>query len=152
MSNLVTMKDITNFLDQKTLAVVGVSRSGKKFSNILYKTLKSKGYQLFAVNPNTSSIGEEPCFADIQSIPQKVNGVIIVAPPSQTEQIVKEAFAAEIEHIWIQQGAENPKAIDFCKDNGMNVIHHHCILMFADPTSLHKCHRYLWKVLKKLPK
>ncbi|MDF2557250.1 MAG: CoA-binding protein [Bacillales bacterium] len=146
------MAEVTKFLDQKSLAVVGVSRSGKKFSNILYKNLKSKGYQLFAVNPNTSSIGEEPCYADIQSIPQKVNGVVIVVKPNQTEQIVKEAFTAGIEHVWIQQGAQSTAAIEFCKSKGMNVIHHHCILMFADPTSLHKCHRYLWKVLKKLPK
>jgi uncharacterized protein len=152
VSILTTMAGITKFLDQKTLAIVGVSRSEKKFSNRLYKVLKSKGYQIFGVNPNTDSIDGESCFSNIQSLPQQVNGVVIVVPPNQTEKVVKDAVAAGINHIWIQQGAESPGAIDFCKKNGINVIHNHCILMFAEPSLPHKCHRYVWKALGKLPK
>lgn len=146
------MAGITKFLSQKTLAVVGVSRTGKKFSNSLYKTLRAKGYRLFAVNPNTDSIDGEFCFDNIQSLPVQVNGVVIVVPPNQTEKVVKEAVAAGIKHIWIQQGAESSSAIDFCKKNGINVIYNHCILMFAEPSLPHRCHRYVWKVLGKLPK
>jgi uncharacterized protein len=152
VSILTTMAGITKFLDQKTLAIVGVSRSEKKFSNRLYKVLKSKGYQLFGINPNTDSIDGESCFSNIQSLPQQVNAVVIVVPPNQTEKVVKDAVAAGINHIWIQQGAESPGAIDFCKKNGINVIHNHCILMFAEPSLPHKCHRYVWKALGKLPK
>lgn len=128
-----------------------MSRSEKKFSYSLYKSLKSKGYQLFAVNPNTDRIDEEYFYGNIQSLPQKVNGVVIVVPPNQTEKVVMEA-AAGINHIWIQQGAESEQAIDFCKKNGINVIHNQCILMFAEPSFLHKCHRYVNKALGKLPK
>jgi predicted CoA-binding protein len=146
------MAGVTEFLEQKTLAIIGVSRSKKKFSNTVYKVLKTKGYKLFPVNPHTDSIDGETCFPDIQSIPLKVEGMVIVVPPSQTEKAVREAAAAGIKHVWIQQGAESPGAIDFCKNNGINVIHNHCILMFADPALPHRCHRYLWKVLGKLPK
>ena len=149
---MTTMAGVTEFLKQKTLAVIGVSRSGKKFSNTIYKELKTKGYHLIPVNPRVDMIDGEPCFPDIQSIPLKVEGVVIVVPPNQTEQAVKDAAAAGIKHVWIQQGAESPGAIDFCKNNGINVIHNHCILMFADPSLPHKCHRFVWKVLGKLPK
>lgn len=149
---LITKAAITKFLDQKTMAVVGVSRSEKKFSYRLYQTLKAKGYQLFAVNPNTDRIDGESCFDCIQSLPQPVNGVVIVVPPDQTEKVVKDAYAAGINHVWIQQGAESKEAIDFCAKNGMNVIHNQCILMFAEPSFPHKCHRYIWKALGKLPK
>ncbi len=149
---MTTMAGVTEFLKQKTLAVIGVSRSNKKFSNTVYKVLKTKGYKMFPVNPHADSIDGETCFPDIQSIPLKVEGMVIVAPPSQTEKAVRDAAAACIKHVWIQQGAESPGAIDFCKNNGINVIHNHCILMFADPSFPHKCHRYLWKVLGKLPK
>ncbi len=149
---MTTMAGVTEFLEQKTLAVIGVSRSKKKFSNTVYKALKTKGYQLFPVNPYVDRIDGEPCFPDIQSIPSKVEGIVIVVPPNQTEKAVKEAAAAGIKHVWIQQGAESPGAINFCRNNGINVIHNHCILMFADPSLPHKCHRYLWKVLGKLPK
>jgi len=149
---LSTMAAITKFLDQKTLAVVGVSRSEKKFSYRLFKSLKTKGYRVFAVNPNTDRIDGESCFGNIQSLPQQVNGVVIVVPPNQTEKVVKDAAAAVINHIWIQQGAESEEAIDFCKKSGINVIHNQCILMFAEPSFPHKCHRYVNKALGKLPK
>jgi len=113
---LVTMAGITKFLEQKKLAVVGVSRSEKKFSNKLYKVLKSKGYQLSAVNPYTDRIDGEACFVNIQSLPQQVNGVVIVVPPNQTEQVVKDAVAAGIKHIWLQQGAESKGAIVLSKE------------------------------------
>jgi len=46
-------------MDQRTLAVVGVSRSEKKFSYRLFKSLKAKGYRLFAVNPNRVYVFDE---------------------------------------------------------------------------------------------
>lgn len=149
---MTTKTAITKFLEQKTLAVVGVSRSDKKFSNILYKTLKDKGYQLFAVNPNTEQIGSDPCFDSIQSLPQPVNGVVIVVPPTQTEKVLKDVAAAGINNVWIQQGAESQEALDFCKNNGMNVVYKQCILMFAEPVGPHKWHRFVWKLLGKIPK
>jgi len=149
---LTTMAAITKFLNQKTLAVVGVSRSEKKFSYRLFKSLKAKGYQLFAVNPNAKNIDGESCFGNIQSLPQQVNGVVIVVPPNQTEKVVKDAAAAGINHIWIQQGSESEGAIDYCRKSGINVIHNQCILMFAEPSFPHNCHRYVWKVMGKLPK
>lgn len=146
------MAEITAFLNQKSLAIVGVSRSEKKFSNVIYRVLKSKGYQVFAVNPHASIIGGETCYTDIQSIPQKIGGIVIVVSPDQTDQIVKDAITVGIKNVWIQQGAESPVAIDLCKQSGVNVIQKQCILMYAEPNAIHKCHRFLWKLLGKLPK
>ncbi len=47
---------VEEFLSQKKLAVVGVSHTGKKFSNIVYKELKSKGFQVFPVNPKKLTV------------------------------------------------------------------------------------------------
>lgn len=150
---MTTRAAIREFLNQKTLAIVGVSRSEKKFSYRLYRDLKAKGYRLFAVNPNTANIDGEACFDSIQSLPQPVDGVVILVPPNQTEEVVKDAASAGISHIWIQQGAESPEAIAFCKRNGINVIHNECILMFAEPAGFpHRLHRHIWRVLGKLPK
>ncbi len=150
---MATREAIQEFLNQKTLAIVGMSRSEKKFSSMLYKNLKAKGYRLFAVNPNTVSIQGEACFDSLKSLPQKVDGVVIVVPPNQTEKVVKDAISLGINNIWIQQGAESAEAIDFCKRNEINVIHNQCILMFAEPSGFpHKLHRHVWRVLGKLPK
>lgn len=148
-----TTKAIKKFLEQQTLAVIGMSRSEKKFSSMLYKNLKAKGYRLFAVNPHFTKNQGEACFNNILSIPEPVNGIVIVTPPKQTELVVKDAISAGIKHVWIQQGAESPEAINLCKKNGINVIQNQCILMFAEPTSFpHNLHRCVWGLLGKLPK
>jgi predicted CoA-binding protein len=40
-----------DFLAQKKIAVVGVSRDTKRAANFIYKKLRSLGYSIFAVNP-----------------------------------------------------------------------------------------------------
>lgn len=150
---MTTKAGIEKFLNQKSLAIVGVSRNEKKFSNMMYKKLKAKGYRLFAINPNTEILNDEPCYNSIQSLPQAVDGVVIVVPRKQSEGIVMDAITAGISHIWIQQGAESSEAISQCKKSGINVIHNQCILMHAEPSTFpHSFHRRILKTFGKLPK
>jgi len=73
-------------------------------------------------------------------------------PPAETEQVVQEAAAAGIRRVWMQQGAESEAAIRFCEEHGMSVVHGECILMFAQPVdSVHRLHRWIWRLLGKLP-
>ncbi|MDI6803245.1 MAG: CoA-binding protein [Bacteroidota bacterium] len=150
---MTTQKSIQEFLSQKPIAVVGVSQTGKKFSNAAYKELKSKGYQVFPVNPKTETISGEKCFPNLKSLPEKVGGVVVITKPTETEKIVREAYTLGIKHIWIQQGAESDEAIHFCKEQNVNVIYGECILMFAEPAAFfHRAHRWVWGVFGKLPK
>ena len=60
---------------------------------------------------------------------------------------------AIIKNIWMQQGSEAKDAINFCKDNGIDVVHGECILMFAEPvSSIHSLHRWINKLIGKYPK
>jgi predicted CoA-binding protein len=144
---------VDNFLSKSKLAVVGASRNSKKFGYIVYQDLKKKDYKVFAINPNLESIDQDPCYPNLGSLPETVEGVVIVVPPAETEKIVKDVHAAKIKFVWMQQGSESETAIEFCKKNGIEVIYGECILMFAEPVaSFHKFHRWIWKILKKLPK
>lgn len=85
-------------------------------------------------------------------MPAQADGVLVVVPPSATEQVVRDAAAAGIHRVWMQQGSESEQAIRFCKEHGMNVVHGECILMFAEPAAtVHRFHKWVWKVLGKLP-
>jgi len=57
-----TKQEVSEFLSQKTLAVVGVSRNQEKFSNGVYRELKAKGYRVFPINPNAETIEGDPCY------------------------------------------------------------------------------------------
>ena len=144
---------VEDFLAQKTLAVVGVSRGGKKFGNMAYKELRAKGYQVIPVHPNADSIEGDRCYPSLSALPEQVGGVLIVVPPDETEKVVREAVEAGIRRVWMQQGAESEAAIQTCEEQGVSAIHGECILMFAEPTGFgHRMHRWIWGMLGKLPR
>jgi len=144
---------VDNFISKKNLAIVGVSRSGKKFGNTVNKSLKEKGYTTFIVNPNSDSIDGQTSYPDFKSIPRKIEGVLICVPPAQTELVVKDAHETGINNVWMQLGAQSEKAIKYCEGNNINYVANECILMFAEPvTGAHKFHRWVWKIFGKLPK
>ena len=148
---MVTKSMIDDFLAQKSLAVVGVSRDGKKFGNTVFRELRDKGYMVYPVNPLAPELEGEPCFASVAKLPE-VTGAVIVVPQSATEKVVREAHAAGIKRVWIQQGSETPEVLQFCKANGMTAIHNECILMFAEPTHwFHRFHRGINRLTGKLP-
>jgi uncharacterized protein len=149
---MATMEAIRDFLAQKKIAVVGVSRNGNKFGNVAYRDLKAKGYQVFAVNPRLSQAEGDACWPDLMQIPEKPDAVVIVVPPPETEKVVRDAYQAGIKRVWMQQGAESIEAQEFCKEHEMSVIAGLCVMMFAEPVgTVHRVHRFFKSVFGTMP-
>ncbi|MCJ7584997.1 MAG: CoA-binding protein [Anaerolineales bacterium] len=142
---------VEDFISQKALAIVGVSRGGQKFGNMAYRELKAKGYQLYPIHPSAETLEGDRAYADFKSLPEKVGGVLVIVPPAQTEKVVREAAAAGVTRIWMQRGAESEAAIRFCQESGIAEVHGECIMMFAGKYFFHKPHRWVWGLLGKLP-
>ena len=143
---------VDEFLSQKILALVGASRSGKKFGNTLLKELRAKGYEVLPVHPEATEIDGVPCVASLAVLPKWVGGVIFVVKPDQAAQLVREAAAAGIMRIWMQQGSSSPEALRLCEDFRILAIHGECLLMFAEPVKgVHRFHRWLRGFFGKLP-
>ena len=143
---------VSDFLSQRTLALVGMSRGGKKFCNMVHKELKAKGYTLHAVHPVAREIEGVRCWPSLLDLPEPVGGVVVCVPPTRTEQVVRDAHRAGIRRVWMQQGAESQAAIRLCEESGIALVHGDCILMFAEPAALfHRVHRWIWRLLGRLP-
>ena len=150
---MTSKKTVEEFFAQPAFAVVGVSRSGKKFGNNAYKELKQKGYKVYQVHPKSKAINGEECYPDFKSIPDKIGGALLVIKPIHALNVLREAHEAGIKYVWLQQGAESKEAIEYCVKNGINVVHNECIMMFAQPVnSIHRFHRFIWTVFGKMPK
>jgi predicted CoA-binding protein len=148
-----TKEEVSEFLSQKTLAVVGVSRSREKFSNGVYRELKAKGYRVFPVNPNAETVEGDRCYPNLGALPEPVGGAVVIVPRAEVENVVKDVAQAGIRRVWIQQQSETKAAIQYCEANGISVIYNECVLMFAEPSAFfHKMHRFVWGVAGKLPK
>jgi predicted CoA-binding protein len=145
-------KNVEDFLAQKKIAVVGVSRKKTKFGNAIYRELKLKGYKVFPINPNMTSFEGDECYSGLLSLPEKVDAVVINVPPAQTEKVVREANQAGIKSVWLQQGSQSENAVKYCEENGIGCVSNECILMFAQPSAfIHRAHKWVWGVFGKLP-
>ncbi len=142
---------IQDFMQCKKLAIVGVSRTGgngKKFGNTAHQELKKRGYEMFIVHPEAKEIEGERCYPNLTSLRGMVDGVFICVPPSKAAQVVREAAAAGIKKIWLQQGAQSTEVLAAARELGVKPITGKCILMYASPVrSFHAFHRGFAKLV-----
>jgi predicted CoA-binding protein len=127
------------FLANKRVAVTGVSRTPKTHgSNTVYKRLRDRGYEVFAVNPNAKRVEGDPCYKDLTSIPGGVDAVVIATRPEIAEDTMRECAELGIKHVWMHWGAGGTSvssaATDYGRTQGITVIDGGCPLMFG-PTA-----------------
>jgi len=131
-------KNIDEFLLQRKIAVVGVSRNEDKFSNIIYREMRTAGYEVMAVNPNADLVEGDRCYAGLGALPVKPDGVVLVVPPTQGIQIVEEAARLGIRHVWVQPGANSSEIDQRLGELEIVTVSGECILMHIDPVkSIH---------------
>src|SRR5205085_9333976 len=95
----------TEFLASKRMAVTGVSRQAKDHgSNVVYKRLRDRGYELFAVNPNAEEVEGDRSYHDLRAIPGAVDAVVIATRPEIAEQTMRECAELGIKHVWKARG------------------------------------------------
>jgi hypothetical protein len=144
-------QSIDDFLAQPALALVGVSRSRERFGNTALRELLARGFHVYPLHPLMDVVAGVKCYHHFHEMPKDVGGVIVIVSPEAASDVVRDAAAAGIRRVWLQQGAESPYVLEVCRDLGMDVISGECILMYARPTGIHKAHRWLAGVLHQLP-
>jgi hypothetical protein len=147
---------IEQFLQQKNIAVAGISRNPSgSVGNLVYKKFKDAGYNVFAVNPNADEIQGEKCYRSLKAIPEKLDAVFLATHPKQSLEVVKECADVGIKKVWFHRSFGNgsyDKASEiFCKENGIDAIIYACPMMFIQPVDFgHKCIRFFMKIGGKL--
>jgi uncharacterized protein len=96
----------SEFLNKKRVAVTGVSRTPKSHgSNTVYRRLRDRGYEVFAVNPNAAEVEGDRSYPDLKSIPGGVEAVVIGTRPEMAEETMRECVELGIRHVWMHWGA-----------------------------------------------
>jgi predicted CoA-binding protein len=138
------------FLASKRVAVTGVSRTPKTHgSNNVYRRLRERGYQVFAVNPNTDQIEGDRCYQDLKSIPGGVEAVVIGTRPEIAEDTMRECAELGITRVWMHRGpgagSVSAAATSYGRAHGIAVIDGGCPLMFGPTADLgHKIMRLVY--------
>jgi len=149
---------VQDFLAQKSIAVVGVSDKRDTGCNLAYKKFKENGYQVYAVNPRISTYEGSDCYADLKSIPEKVDAVFILTSPKVTEQVIQQCVDLGIKHVWMHcmmgtkpglaagMSSVSQSAVETCNANGIAVIPGSCPNQFLKPDFGHAMMRGMWRM------
>jgi len=124
------------FLRSRRIAVTGVSRTPETHgSNTVYRRLRDRGYEVFAVNPNASVVEGDRAYPSLRAIPDGVEAVVIGTRPEYAESTVRECIDLGIRQVWMHRGpgpgSVSPVATQLGRQHGLTVIDGGCPLMFA---------------------
>ena len=151
---------VQDFLSQKRIAVVGVSRNEHHHptGNLIYRKLKKTGHEVFPVNPHIQSFEGDHCYPNLQSIPGGVDGAVIITKPETTEQVVHDCVEAGVHRVWMHQSVAkgssvSPAAVEYCRAHDVRVIAGACPMMYGDGVDFgHACMRWVLGFTGGLPK
>jgi predicted CoA-binding protein len=128
------------FLSRKRIAVTGVSRTPSDHgANVVYKRLRDRGYEVFAVNPNADVVEGDRAYPTLAAIPGRVDAVVIGTRPEHDDATIEACIALGIHHVWMHrpivgEGSVSSGAAIYGRAHGITVIEGGCPLMFS-PTS-----------------
>jgi len=148
----------SEFLAKKRIAVTGVSRHPQGHgSNVVYKRLKDRGYDVFAINPNADSVEGEPSYHDLKSVPGGVEAVVIGTRPETAEATMRECAELGIRYVWMHRGpgpgSVSAPATEYGRQHGITVIDGGCPCMFEPTADFgHKVARLVLTGTGKVPR
>ena len=156
---MLAIKDAAaEFLSHKRIAVTGVSRTpGTHGSNAVYKRLRDRGYDVFAVNPNTGDVEGDRSYPDLRSIPGGVDGVVIGTRPDRADETMRECVELGIPRVWMHRGpgggSVSASATAYGREHGVTVIDGGCPCMFGPAADVgHKAMRFVFTLAGNVPR
>ena len=121
MSASVTER-IQAFLAADSFAVVGASVDRSKYGNKVLRCYQQHVRTVHPINPRAEEVEGLKAYPTLAALPAPVPAISVITPPAITEQVVRDAAAAGVQHIWMQPGAESDAAIKAAEELGLSVI------------------------------
>ncbi|HXX13374.1 MAG TPA: CoA-binding protein [Candidatus Eremiobacteraceae bacterium] len=156
-ASIASLDTIEDFLAQKRIAVVGLSRSPASFSASVFREFAQRGYDVVPVNPHADEILGRKCLARVQDIHPPVTAALLMTAPEVTDAVVRDCAQAGVRLVWMHRaggaGAVSDNAVAFCEQNGIRVVPGQCPLMFLPgAASFHRFHGFIRKITGRYPK
>jgi uncharacterized protein len=145
--------NIQEFISSKKIAIVGASRTNDKykFGNMAAAELQRRGYEIYLVHPQAESINGKSVYPSLAAVKGLVEALLVSLPAPKSPEVLREAAAAGIRNVWIQQGGESPELIQLGEELNLNLVTGKCILMYAQPVrGFHTIHRFMARLSGQL--
>ena len=117
----------------KTIAIIGLSDKPDRPSYQVAQYLINQGYKIIPVNPNIQQVFEQKSYPDISSIPKDIiiDIIDVFRKSEDVPSIVQEIInSGRKSIIWLQEGINNPDAVNLAKSQGFEVSSGICLMKF----------------------
>lgn len=148
---------IDEFLGEKRIAMVGVSRNARDFSRMLFRAFQKHGYDMVPVNRRADEMEGVQAFERIGGVNPPVGAALLMTPRKGCEALLAECAEAGVKRVWLYgfngPSAGTKAAEDFCAEHGMSLVPGYCPMMFLpNPGPLHGSHRLFLRLIGKQPR
>ena len=77
-----SIEQVGALIKPKNIVLVGASDRPGSWPATVWKTVHEHGFKgnIYAINPNRSSVGDKPCYPDFASLPEKPDHVAFLTP------------------------------------------------------------------------
>lgn len=150
-----SLADIRDFLTQKRIAMVGVSRNPRETSHVLFKEFVSRGYEMVAVNPNATEINGWSSAARLEDVSPAPDAVLLMTSPAVAEELLHD-WNSGVRRVWIYgtNGKSKVSALasSRLRNMGVSVIDGECPFMYLQNSAgVHRFHGFVRKVFRSYP-
>lgn len=153
---MTTRAAIDGFLACRRLAVVGVSRSNRDFTRLLFREFVKRGYDVVPVNPGVEEVEGRRCYPRVSAIAPGVEGALILTPSGASESVVRDCAASGVPRVWLYRavgkGAVSPAAVEVCREKGIALAEGCPFMFFPTPGFPHNLHGLFLKLTGSFPK
>ncbi|MEZ5783223.1 MAG: acetate--CoA ligase family protein [Rhizobiaceae bacterium] len=91
-----SIEQVGALIKPKNIVLVGASDRPGSWPATVWKTVHEHGFKgnIYAINPNRSSVGDKPCYPDFASLPEKPDHVAFLTPAKHVPGALAQAAAA----------------------------------------------------------
>jgi predicted CoA-binding protein len=118
----------------------------KPFPALSYAAAKAKGKTVFPVDPSVAAVDGDKTFADLDALPEPVDGVVLEVPREETAAWIERAADAGVSRVWIHAGRDTPEALALAAERGLAVCSGTCAVQYLRGGFPHNVHRALRKL------
>lgn len=115
-------------LKKKVWAVIGANQNREKYGNKIFRTLKEKGFEVYAVNPMYDSVEGEKCYPNLTELPKLPDVINFVVSPQRALSALDEAAKLGIKYVWFQPDTHDENTDAKIKELGLTAVYA-CILV-----------------------
>ncbi len=123
---------INIFEQNKTIAVIGMSKSVYKAAFSVPMFMLNQSYTIIPINPTTNSIQQMKCYSTLDDVTENIDILNVFRPNEEVFAIVQNAVErkitkGDIKVIWLQEGIYDNNAKKLAEDNGIIFIQNKCM-------------------------